>query len=134
MRYARPGALRGARGEARPRADPLWVAYHLFPTDHPHDDPRLRHFWVDEATTARVDEKCYKVSPRETNPFDKGHNAPNGAIDGRHGLDAQRDTFLMSNVCPQAACLNEGAWQGFEKIESEDYGQRFQRTWTITPP
>src|SRR5262249_6650812 len=77
----------------------------------------------DEATTARVDEKCYKVPPHETNPFDKGHNAPNGAIDGRYGLDAQRDTFLMSNVCPQAACLNEGAWQGFEKIESEDYGR-----------
>src|SRR5437867_4037429 len=40
----------------------------------------------------------------------------------------------MSNVCPRAACLNEGAWQGFEKIESEDYGQRFKRTWAITGP
>jgi len=72
-----------AVGYSETRRDPLWVAYHLFPTDHPHDDPRLRHFSVDEATTARVNEKCYKVPPHETNPFDKGHNAPNGAIDGR---------------------------------------------------
>jgi uncharacterized protein YgiM (DUF1202 family) len=102
-----------AIGYSESRRDPLWVVYHLFPMDPQHKDPRPRNFTVDEDTTAQVDQQCYRVATGETNPFDKGHNAPNSAIDGRYGVDAQLDTFKMSNVCPQAACLNEGAWQGF---------------------
>ena len=123
-----------AIGYSETHRDPLWVAYHLFPMNPENHDPRPGSFTVDEDTTAQVDQQCYRVAKGKTNPFDKGHNAPNSAIDGRYGQTAQLDTFKMSNVCPQAACLNEGAWQGFEKIESEDYGQRFQRTWTITGP
>jgi len=123
-----------AVGYSETYRDPLWVAYHLFPTDHPFHDDRKKMKWrADDSTSAQIDTSCYTVD-QGVNPFDRGHNAPNSAIDGRYGVEAQKDTFLLSNVCPQAACLNEGAWQGFEKVESDDYGQRFSRTWTITGP
>jgi len=37
-----------------------------------NNDKRPRDFAVDESTTARVDQQCYRVAKGETNPFDKG--------------------------------------------------------------
>ena len=55
---------------------------------------------MDERTAARVSHDDYKPG---TDRFDRGHMAPNHAIATRYGREAQLETFLMSNVCPQAA-------------------------------
>jgi len=115
-------------GYSETREDPVWVAYHLFRVDNSQRDPRPS-FRADLRTQARVQPNCYSKSG-----FDRGHNAPNYAIDTRYGPDAQRETFLMSNISPQAPCLNEETWEAFEKVEANDYANSFGNTWTITGP
>src|SRR5205823_932298 len=82
-----------AVGYSETRRDPLWVAYRLFPVDPHNHDTRPKGFTVDQDTTAHVGQNCYRVARGETNRFDKGHTAPNSAIDERYGRDAQMDTF-----------------------------------------
>jgi endonuclease G len=47
--------------------------------------------------------------------LDRGHMVPNAAIGSQYGALAQMETFLMSNMCPQAADLNRGPWARLEK-------------------
>ncbi|MBR5102241.1 MAG: DNA/RNA non-specific endonuclease [Muribaculaceae bacterium] len=45
--------------------------------------------------------------------YDRGHLAPAG--DFKWDATAMRQTFLMTNVCPQNHSLNEGMWHKLEK-------------------
>jgi endonuclease G len=81
-------------------------------------DPRP-DFHVDRRTASRVSPECYTHSG-----YDRGHDAPNDAIAERYGADAQRATFLMSNVSPQRCGLNREPWQALEKLVSEEYARR----------
>ena len=44
--------------------------------------------------------------------YDRGHMVP--AADRSASTKAMRQTFLMTNVCPQAPALNRGAWKKIE--------------------
>jgi endonuclease G len=115
-------------GYSETRRDPLWVAYHLFPETTDPNDPRPSSFTTDTRTTAQVADSCYTHSG-----FDRGHNVANHAMDSRYGKDGQDQSFLMSNVCPQQACLNRETWEAMEKVESETYAQA-SHIWTVTGP
>lgn len=52
--------------------------------------------------------------------YDRGHLAPNYAIATRYGKAAQTETFLMSNIAPQAPELNRGPWRELEQIVADD--------------
>jgi len=47
--------------------------------------------------------------------YDRGHNAPNADFD--FDRKAQKETFLMSNISPQAKWLNRKYWAKLEKLE-----------------
>jgi endonuclease G len=66
--------------------------------------------------------------------YDRGHMAPNFAIATRYGQEAQRETFLMSNICPQAPDLNRIWWRRVEEKEANDFAVRLERVWVITGP
>ena len=116
-------------GYSEARKDPLWVAYHLVRVENPETHPRPSRFRIDDRTEARVKHDCYTNSG-----FDRGHNAPNYAMDTRYGLPGQRASFLMSNICPQEADLNRQTWEAFEKVEATDYANSFGEIWTVTGP
>jgi endonuclease G len=59
--------------------------------------------------------------------------APNSAISSQYGRQAQLETFLMTNICPQSPDLNRKIWQKLEKLETE-YAQNFETVWVITGP
>lgn len=44
--------------------------------------------------------------------FDRGHMVP--AADRSRCLSSMKQTFLMTNVCPQVPSLNRGAWKSLE--------------------
>lgn len=44
--------------------------------------------------------------------WDRGHMCP--AADNKYSLDAMRESFYMSNMCPQDHSLNEKAWNNLE--------------------
>jgi endonuclease G len=111
------------------RKDAAWVAYHIFRVDDPNAYPRPAKFRVDRRTTAKVKHEDY------TNmPYDRGHMAPNYAIGMRYGKEAQRETFLMSNVVPQKPELNEQIWERLEATEAKTYANEFGDLWVITGP
>jgi endonuclease G, mitochondrial len=104
-------------GYSEARRNPLWVSYALGPVHDSSSDSRPS-FRVDARTTSRVSPQCYTHSG-----YDRGHGAPNDAIAERYGVEAQRATFLMSNVSPQTCGLNREPWQALEKLVSEQYAR-----------
>jgi len=56
--------------------------------------------------------------------------APNYAIATRYGREAQLQTFLMSNICPQTPKLNRQIWKRLEQRIAKDMGE----VWVVTGP
>jgi endonuclease G len=116
-------------GYSETRKDPLWVTYHVIHTDHPfHLERPKGNFVTDPRTRARTTHEDFTGSG-----FDRGHMAPNSAIARCFGPDAQNETFLLSNICPQAPALNQKVW---EKLEADEqtYAERDGHVWVTDGP
>lgn len=106
---------------------PVWVAYHV-PRDEkffglvPHRPP----FAKDPSARHSPPSSSYTGSS-----YDRGHMAPNFAIATRFGADAQRQTFLMSNIAPQAPALNRGVWREIEHRIASLWTRRYGEIWVI---
>ncbi|WP_308984744.1 DNA/RNA non-specific endonuclease [Thalassobacterium sedimentorum] len=109
--------------------NPAWVAYHLKRGDRSAASERLETFETDRRTRARVRHGDYSHSG-----YDRGHMAPNYAIDSVFGERAQQETFLMSNIVPQRPELNQGPWKEFEQVVANRYLKDYQEVWVITGP
>ncbi len=115
-------------GYCEERRNPLWVAYRLDTIANGEKLKRPKGFKADLRTLSRIAPGDYVKSG-----YDRGHMAPNSAIAQRYGLDAQHQTFLMSNIVPQTPDLNRKVWQRLEKVEDE-YANRLENVWVITGP
>jgi endonuclease G len=116
-------------GYSESRKDPLWVTYRVFhnPTPFLLDRPSGR-FLTDTRTAARVKDADFSRTG-----YDRGHMAPNSAIARCYGPEAQLETFLLSNICPQAPNLNEKVWERLEAQERQ-YADRFEEVWVTDGP
>jgi endonuclease G len=110
---------------------PAWVAYKL--TKHGPPGTNLQapilerlSFSTDLRTAALVTSKLFSRSG-----FDRGHMAPNDGIGVEYGEEAQRETFLMSNVAAQRASFNRGIWKQFETAESNYWANSGEELWII---
>lgn len=117
-----------AVGYDEDRRNPAWVAYKAFAPKFPQD-PRPAGFEVDRRTRARIRSTAYEHSG-----YDRGHMAPNNAIDLCYGREAQKETFLMSNVTPQLHALNAGFWKELEQRILRRYPRRFGEVWVVCGP
>jgi endonuclease G, mitochondrial len=116
-------------GYSEARKNPLWVAYRVFRNPHPFDLPRpTGGFITDTRTSARVKDADFARTG-----YDRGHMAPNSAIARGYGPEAQVETFLLSNICPQAPDLNREVW---EKLETREklFADHFDEVWVIDGP
>lgn len=89
---------------------PNWVAWHLTANhvDGPYNRGKLK-FREDESVPApRATDYDYKRSG-----YDRGHMCPSG--DNKWDADAQRESFLLTNACPQHHGLNRGDWNEMEQ-------------------
>ena len=111
------------------RKNPAWVAYRLFRVENPPTYPRPTKFLADNRTEAKVKPTDYTGSG-----YDRGHMAPNYAIATRYGPEAQLETFLMSNICPQRPALNQRAWKRLEEVEANDFANRLEEIWVLVGP
>jgi endonuclease G len=66
--------------------------------------------------------------------YDRGHLAPNYAISVCHGEEAQRETFLLSNIVPQRHALNAGLWKDMEQRIMKRYVARYGTVWVQVGP
>jgi endonuclease G len=109
--------------------NPAWVCYRIPKVDNPISLKRPSGFDMDTRTISKVSHGSYTNSG-----FDRGHMAPNSAIATRFGAAAQKETFLMSNIVPQAPGLNRGIWRLLEDRIVNVYSVAFEEVWVTTGP
>ena len=105
-----------------------WSSYRVFPYRDSHL-PRPSGFFVDKRTQAKVATAEYVHSG-----YDRGHLAPNYAISVCYGAEAQRETFLLSNIVPQLHALNAGLWKDLEQRIMKRYVARYGEVWVQVGP
>ena len=87
-----------------------FVGWHLQTSDLGNVPRYVGGFYPD----AGLPKDWYKVSPADYTGtgYDRGHLCDSG--DRTATPDQQKETFVMSNVIPQAKSLNEHVWEGLE--------------------
>jgi endonuclease G len=107
-----------------------WVAYRVGGiAPRLRSPPRPDRFVVDRRLSTPVKPDDYLRTG-----YDRGHLAPNLAIGRWFGPEAQRETFLMSNVVPQAPELNGGLWRELESRIAYSYPARLEQVWVLCGP
>jgi endonuclease G, mitochondrial len=123
-----------ALGFCPERGQALWAAYQVAAAvrdldfERPeffYDDPRLPEDWkIGTAGFSRLDGQ----------QFDRGHLVPNFAINTQFGRVAQFETFLMSNIVPQASRMNRNIWKNLEHGIVRAYAPMRKHVWVLTGP
>ena len=93
------------------KGTPNWVSWHL-ENDWTGNLPRNDTFRADPAVLPdwyRVQSTDYFASG-----FDRGHMTPNADRDNPASIPLNQETFLMSNMVPQAPNSNQGPWADLE--------------------
>lgn len=123
-------------GYSEKLGNPLWVSYEVLALPEKVTRlPRPDYFKSDWRST-----RCWLVLPciehddYTQSGYDRGHLAPNHVIATRYGQQAQHETFLMTNITPQAPNLNRRAWQRLEEISANYFAERFAPFQVITGP
>ena len=98
---------------------PNWVAYELTNIEVKGEVPRYDKFKPDPMVPQNVSAHTndYKHSG-----YDRGHMAP--AADMKWDEQAMRESFYLSNICPQNPNLNGGVWKDLEEQVRELASQK----------
>ena len=107
---------------------PNWVAWHL----------TAAHTKGNNYRDGMMFEEDYDVpSPRATDydyshsKYDRGHMCPSG--DNKWDKNAQRQSFLLTNVCPQNHALNKGDWNDLE-IQCREWAKSMGDVYIVAGP
>lgn len=87
---------------------PNWVAYELTADEARGEEPRYNKFIQDKSVKG-----CATPDDYHNSGFDRGHMAP--AADMKWNDQAMRESFMMTNIVPQANTINRGAWSKIEE-------------------
>ena len=95
----------------RDKGTPNWVSWHLA-TEWYGSLARIDTFRPDPA----VPPSWYRVQAFDffTTGFDRGHMTPNADRDNQNRIPINQETYLMSNMVPQAPDNNQGPWANME--------------------
>jgi endonuclease G len=95
------------------KGTPNWVSWHL-ENDWTGNLPRNDTFRADPA----VSPDWYRVQATDyfASGFDRGHMTPNADRDNPASIPLNQETFLMSNMVPQAPNNNQGPWADLENF------------------
>jgi endonuclease G, mitochondrial len=117
-------------GYSEDRRNPLWSAYmasDLATPGEPQRFERTGFFFPDTRSSSAVGGQTFGGG------FDRGHMTPNFAIASQYGSLAQLETFLMTNISPQKADLNQSTWANLEKFVVEA-AQKLEHVYVISGP
>ena len=92
----------------------LPVLFHYIAEDDVGNFPRSGTFRLDPAVSTSCQQKSANTYNQYTNGWDRGHMVPANHLD--HSLEAIKESNYMTNVAPQTAALNRGAWLLSEEI------------------
>lgn len=97
---------------------PNWVAYELTSSETNGVQERSNHFKPDPL----VKGDPVVTSDYSKSGYDRGHMAP--AADMKWSEHAMRESFYMTNICPQIHNLNAGDWKDLEEL-ARDWAQKY---------
>ena len=97
---------------------PNWVAYELTNSETYGEQERSNHFKPDPL----VKGDPVVTSDYSKSGYDRGHMAP--AADMKWSEQAMRESFYMTNICPQIHSLNAGDWKDLEEL-ARDWAQQY---------
>ena len=86
---------------------PNWVAWELNSSKLIERESRAGHFYPDPDIPRGIETGDYSNSG-----YDRGHMCP--AADNKWDKQAMRESFYMTNICPQHHNLNRGDWKELE--------------------
>lgn len=89
---------------------PNWVAYELTNAETEGLQERKNHFKPDPL----VKGDAVVTGDYANSGYDRGHMAP--AADMKWSETAMRESFYMTNICPQVHSLNAGDWKDLEEL------------------
>ena len=104
---------------------PVWCAYRI---------PKEPIYKIDKRPNFKKDKSfksCPAASSYARTGYDRGHMVPNHAIATRYGVEAQKKTFLMSNIAPQTPELNRGIWREIEHRIADLFTAKYGDIWVI---
>ncbi len=87
---------------------PNWVSWELTAEETKGATPRYNKFSSDPNVEGSAERWDYNYSG-----YDRGHMAPAG--DMKWSEEVMKNTFYMTNICPQANSLNTGTWKRLEE-------------------
>ena len=134
-----PKVIRGSEGKILRRVGyttsynsqnriPNWVAWHL-PASHVGGrhkrDNQVFHEDTDVANPRAYD------SDYRGSGYDRGHMCPAG--DNKWDEQAQEQSFLFTNICPQRHNLNTGAWNDVE-LQCRAWAKRYGDLYIVSGP
>ncbi|MCF0172919.1 MAG: DNA/RNA non-specific endonuclease [Bacteroidales bacterium] len=107
---------------------PNWVAYELTSKEAQSQTwPRDKNFYQDpDCTLCQADYSDYRNSG-----WTKGHMAPAG--DMKWDSLAMHSSCFYTNICPQAARLNNGGWKSLEET-CRNWATQYGRIWIACGP
>ena len=105
---------------------PVWCAYHVVADARFESSGKRPDFSKDPSLVRSPRKNDYAKSG-----YDRGHMAPNHAIETRYGPVAQKQTFWMSNIAPQTPALNRGVWRDVEHRIADLWTARYGEIWVI---
>ena len=106
---------------------PNWVAYSLTKEETSGPYEREKSFYPDPKVKGQpVVHKDYTHSG-----YDRGHMAP--AADMKWSEQAMRESFYMTNICPQNQNLNRGDWNDLEEL-ARDWANTFGEIYIACGP
>jgi endonuclease G len=89
---------------------PNWVAYELTKEEIEGVTPRYNTFIPDPEVSYS---KSASTDDYKNSGWDRGHMAP--ASDMKWSEQAMKESFYLSNICPQNKNLNSGIWKDLEE-------------------
>lgn len=95
---------------------PNCVIYELTGKETDGKVPRYKNFLVDEQVYGCAEPQDYTHSG-----YTRGHMAP--AADMKWDREVMKESFYMTNICPQKASLNSGGWSKLED-KARDWARR----------
>lgn len=112
---------------AEPYELPAWVAYKLESGQIRGGEERENEFMPDPVIRTGT-----AVSADYTRSgFDRGHMAP--AADFKNSYQVMKETFYMSNICPQDPQFNRGIWLDLEKMVRV-WAVKYDKVYVVTGP
>lgn len=100
---------------------PNWVAWRLTAD---HTSGEFKRGGIKFQEDEEVEEPRATDSDYRQSGYDRGHMCPSG--DNKWSKEAQQESFLLTNVCPQVHNLNAGDWNEMEqqcRRWAKEYGE-----------